>query len=519
MSAFNPRMSRTLTLLCISLITGILSVDDRLVSADQPVGKNDSKSASIIVPEGTISADKGMDNELKSSRGSKGTQKGWTSATKTQPARTPKNRNVVKPLASSAPKRSEAQAAAPSKTAIKTVSAETPHSDESHTATQVPPAESQTPTEESGLSATERVKRALAAQHAAGNPHPVANDEVGASSPFPRSLVGVNPATEDGTAEIDPLELEKAQRFLKLKMQLMQLKSRIKSPGELASGHSELSPSASDHSDSEHGTTEPRIEFYSPKERSNDGHVQNGHSVGHHEEASDPSLHEKAVGHDQPQSADHETSPPESGHESESHKADSHAPALSEADHTHGDSQHDSGDGHDSSALTGHGDEHGSAHGDSSTMPGNEVVEGPIDRLGLANNLYAVGEYQLALRMYEHVEMSELSAQQQIWAEYQAANCLRRLGKSGEASNRYRKIAGQPEAGWLSEQSRWWVDTLERIRQLEKSLEEDIEKPADEAPVTPFAGVRSDIDHSDHHEPQGTAHPVPESGEAKHGEH
>jgi tetratricopeptide (TPR) repeat protein len=103
-------------------------------------------------------------------------------------------------------------------------------------------------------------------------------------------------------------------------------------------------------------------------------------------------------------------------------------------------------------------------------MMENVVVDGPIDRLGLANNLFATGEYPMALEMYQEAAKSELTAQQHFWVEYQTANCLRRLGKPAEASQRYRKLADHPEAGWLSHQARWWVETQEKIRSLEKTL-------------------------------------------------
>jgi tetratricopeptide (TPR) repeat protein len=89
----------------------------------------------------------------------------------------------------------------------------------------------------------------------------------------------------------------------------------------------------------------------------------------------------------------------------------------------------------------------------------------------LANNLFAVGEYPLALEMYQETKGPELSTQQQFWVEYQTANCYRRLGNPAEASNRYRKLASQSEAGWLSRQAHWWVETLESIRIPRKSAE------------------------------------------------
>jgi hypothetical protein len=76
----------------------------------------------------------------------------------------------------------------------------------------------------------------------------------------------------------------------------------------------------------------------------------------------------------------------------------------------------------------------------------------------------------MALEMYQLSAGTDLTAPQHFWVEYQTANCLRRLGNPAEASNRYRKLADHPEAGWLSQQAYWWVETLEKIRILEKTL-------------------------------------------------
>ena len=79
----------------------------------------------------------------------------------------------------------------------------------------------------------------------------------------------------------------------------------------------------------------------------------------------------------------------------------------------------------------------------------------------------------MALEMYQQTTGPELSSQQQFWVEYQTASCLRHLGSPAEASNRFRKLASQPEAGWLSQQAQRWVEHLESIRVLEKALKEN----------------------------------------------
>lgn len=111
-------------------------------------------------------------------------------------------------------------------------------------------------------------------------------------------------------------------------------------------------------------------------------------------------------------------------------------------------------------------------HVEHPTVTARKTVDGTIDHLGLANNLFAVGQFELSLEIYQKVDLSTVSPQQQFWVEYQQASCLRRLGRSAEASNKYRRLADKPEAGSLSELARWWVTTLEHKRQLEKKLAE-----------------------------------------------
>jgi tetratricopeptide (TPR) repeat protein len=128
-------------------------------------------------------------------------------------------------------------------------------------------------------------------------------------------------------------------------------------------------------------------------------------------------------------------------------------------------------DSHSDPHEVPHADPHTESHSaaDAAVLE-KVVVDGPIDRLGLANNLFAVGKYPLALEIYQQASAEILPAHQTYWVEYQTANCIRRLGKPAEASQRYRKLANQPEAGWLSEQAQWWIDTLEKIRVLESTL-------------------------------------------------
>ena len=291
---------------------------------------------------------------------------------------------------------------------------------------------------------------------------------------------------------------ERARRFVRLKQQLMQLKSQLEQPD--TPDESERQPSIGDDertdpqqnhspSDPESGHERPSEELLPPvdgHDARNSGHPEtNNHAPEHHE--SDALPHDSSAHGDSSDSVTERSTAPH-GHDDVEHEP----AAESHSDSHAGEPSVDQGNHH---ANDSHGeavaDEHSAASGAAHAASEHAVVHGTIDRLGLANNLYAVGEYELALDMYEKIDMNELTAQQQIWTDYQMANCLRRMGRNGDASNRYRRIAEQPEAGWLSEQSRWWVDVLEQIRQLQSSLEENPENP-EENLQSPFQGVPRD---------------------------
>ncbi len=156
---------------------------------------------------------------------------------------------------------------------------------------------------------------------------------------------------------------------------------------------------------------------------------------------------------------DQHPSPDPNRHQDRDQHVDPHDSKTSPV---HDDRKTDGGEEH-----SGHG-----PHVEIPTVPAKTTVDGTIDHLGLANNLFAVGQFELSLEIYQKVDPSTVSPQQQFWVEYQQASCLRRLGRSAEASNKYRRLADKPEAGSLSELARWWVTTLEHKRQLEKKLAE-----------------------------------------------
>ncbi|MBL8851694.1 MAG: hypothetical protein JNG89_18580 [Planctomycetaceae bacterium] len=126
---------------------------------------------------------------------------------------------------------------------------------------------------------------------------------------------------------------------------------------------------------------------------------------------------------------------------------------------------------------------HPEEHGTEASPPANphaphaaaeaEVLPGAqIDRLALADSLFATGQSDLALQAYDSIELMKLAAADRYWIEYQIANCHRRLGNKPEAEQRYRRIAGLIDGGWCATHARWWLDALAKKADLERDLEQ-----------------------------------------------
>jgi hypothetical protein len=351
---------------------------------------------------------------------------------------------------------------------VSSPSAQTPHAASTASAnfTQMNAAPSPAQTAARPLTATERFKRALAEQRramaaqTAGLPDgpkdltKSAADAIPAENPAEASseklsadtLLGLTAEDSSDLESEDPLRREKAESFLRLKMKILQLKTRQQAAAVVPTDKTQTQPTVNEDPEATPDSVEP-----SP---SND--------------VKDEQKDGQTGGDDLENTPSPEIEPGVPSAETEGAVPNSDEPSLDEnSTETDPESMNE-----DSASTT------------VDPVPGRQpVVSGPIDRLGLANNLYAVGEYPTAMELYMESDEAPLTAQQQIWAEYQTANCLRRLGRTSEASNRYRRLAGQTEAGWLSEKANWWVGVLEQIRQLEKSLEEVPETSTAPAPV------------------------------------
>ncbi len=244
----------------------------------------------------------------------------------------------------------------------------------------------------------------------------------------------------------DPLKQDRAQRWDRLKVQLLQLKSQYRPvPNKAAATDSETSTNG--ELGNVPGSPPSKIEFFPATEPSSNSDASD----------SDPEKSQSIPSSD--------SEPPSVSEDA--------AEVLQGADAEDMANEDASGESMEQSAASDPTVEQSSS---------STVVGGEIDRLGLANNLYAVGDYGVALEIYSNNNDPELTPQQKYWVDFQAANCLRRMGKHAEASNRFRKIAGNSEAGWLSEKARWWVIVLEKVRQAEKDIAED---PSEEILLRP----------------------------------
>ncbi|MCA9177071.1 MAG: tetratricopeptide repeat protein [Planctomycetales bacterium] len=94
-----------------------------------------------------------------------------------------------------------------------------------------------------------------------------------------------------------------------------------------------------------------------------------------------------------------------------------------------------------------------------------------VDRVSLADSLYAAGRLPLALQIYREVADTETS-DGKVWVNYQIANSLRRLRQADEAEKVYREVAAETSPRWIVDSAKWWLATHQRQTQLRRELEQ-----------------------------------------------
>ena len=90
-----------------------------------------------------------------------------------------------------------------------------------------------------------------------------------------------------------------------------------------------------------------------------------------------------------------------------------------------------------------------------------KILSEPVDAFEMGNSLFQTGRLETALRAYDSVDQSKITAFDSTWLEFMTATCNRRLGKTEEAIGTYRRIANEKNSGSLVKASRWWLKHLE----------------------------------------------------------
>lgn len=229
-------------------------------------------------------------------------------------------------------------------------------------------------------------------------------------------------------SDIDSRKLEKERRYKDLQSRIRMLLDRDRPPQEKKATPEDVHEPPVIPPAAEHGASES--DHQEQIQHGQDSHAGDGHG---NEAESTPSH-------------------PAEGHDSQSHPSEGHAPSDHGNDHGPDEDSHSASPPMDLSAV------------------GHRMVDSPIDRVSLANNLYVVGEFGLALKMYESIVGASLSADDENWIRLQIAGCLRKLGRRAEAQQKYRQLAAKPEAGQINELARWWLQQMNERTALEEDL-------------------------------------------------
>ncbi|WP_437227798.1 hypothetical protein SH661x_000560 [Planctomicrobium sp. SH661] len=99
------------------------------------------------------------------------------------------------------------------------------------------------------------------------------------------------------------------------------------------------------------------------------------------------------------------------------------------------------------------------------------IVEGTIDRFALATSLFGTGQSETCLDVLRHTDLTKLSREDQIWADYMQACCHRKLGNLDQARQIYRRILAEKDADWIGKLASWWLNELDSKAQLQSDVQ------------------------------------------------
>ena len=104
------------------------------------------------------------------------------------------------------------------------------------------------------------------------------------------------------------------------------------------------------------------------------------------------------------------------------------------------------------------------------SMPnGSLATSSSVDRVSMADSLYAANNLPFALQIYREVAPTA-DPRQAVWIKYQIANSLRRLNDLDEAEKHYREVASLDSPDWIVQSARWWLSNRQQLKDIDERL-------------------------------------------------
>jgi tetratricopeptide (TPR) repeat protein len=88
----------------------------------------------------------------------------------------------------------------------------------------------------------------------------------------------------------------------------------------------------------------------------------------------------------------------------------------------------------------------------------------------IAENLYKLGEYKIALEIYKLIDKDKVEDERKIWVLYQIANCYRKQELYDDAVKVYRELRDEYEGTYWSKQAQWYIQDIEWRAKVEEKM-------------------------------------------------
>lgn len=97
---------------------------------------------------------------------------------------------------------------------------------------------------------------------------------------------------------------------------------------------------------------------------------------------------------------------------------------------------------------------------------GEEIVHS----FEIAENLYKLGEYKIALEIYKLIDKDKIKNERKIWVLYQIANCYRKQELYDDAVKVYRELRDGYEGTYWSKQAQWYIQDIEWRAKVDEKM-------------------------------------------------